>query len=642
MFDLFRSRAKAVRYLLGALLLLVAASMLTYLVPNYGGGQSGTGNVLAEVGDEQISVREVQLTLQNMQRGRSVSPEMMRVFVPQLVEQMVTERALVFQAKRLGYQVGEDDIAETIRQMVPQLFPEGKFAGNDVYNAMVTQQNMTVPEFERNIARQVYMQRIRNVALQGVVVSQAEIEQEYRRKNEKVAVDFVRVPREKYERDVQVSEQEMRDYYNRHRAEYQAPESRALQLLVFDQGQIQESLVVTDDDLRKIYASDRDRFRNQERVRVRHILLKTTGKAKEEDAKMRAQAEDLLKKIKGGADFAELAKKYSEDPGSGSKGGDLGWIVRQQTVKEFEQAAFSLEPKQLSGLIKTEYGYHIIQVLEKQQAGVRPFEEVKGEIAASFRQQRIVELTQSLSDKAYAALRNNSKNAAGIAAELKVPLVTIAKAGPGDPLPEIGVNPDFETAVAALRKGEFTTPLPVSATKMVIAVVTDVIPAHASTFEEVQAKVRLSLTVEKTEKLLEQKASELAAKVQSANGDLKAAAKAMGLDVKSAPPSTRAGSIEGLGSAESIPDLFSKPVGSVIGPVSVSGTRVVLKVTDHSMPDASQIGMSTAILRDEVKTRKVRVRNSLFEDGLREQLIREGKIKIYQDVMNRLVAGSRG
>ena len=136
-------------------------------------------------------------------------------------------------------------------------------------------------------------------------------------------------------------------------------------MLVADQAKLEAGVNPTDADLQRIYTQNQEAFRTPERVKVRHILLKTQGKpAGRRSQASRPRREDLLKQIKGGADFAELAKKNSEDPGSAANGGDLGdWITHGQMVPEFDKAAFTLKPGQTSDLVKTQYGYHIVQVL---------------------------------------------------------------------------------------------------------------------------------------------------------------------------------------------------------------------------------------------------------------------------------------
>ena len=155
MFDLFRSRDKAVRILLGALLLLVAFSMLTYLVPSYGNGSSSSDTVIAEIGKDSITLAEAQRLIQATVRGRQLPVEILPTYIPQMMDQMVTERAMVMEAERLGLQVSDAEVAESIRQLVPSLFPDGKFVGKEAYAAMLAQQNMTIDQFETDLKRQV-------------------------------------------------------------------------------------------------------------------------------------------------------------------------------------------------------------------------------------------------------------------------------------------------------------------------------------------------------------------------------------------------------------------------------------------------------------------------------------------------------
>ena len=155
MFDLFRSRDKAVRILLGGLLVLVAFSMLTYLVPNYNTGSTGSDTVVAEVGKDTITLAETQRLIQATVRGRQLPPEILPTYIPQMVEQMVTERAMAMEAERLGLQVTDAEMADAIRQMVPSLFPDGKFVGKEAYASMLAQQNMTIDQFESDLRRQV-------------------------------------------------------------------------------------------------------------------------------------------------------------------------------------------------------------------------------------------------------------------------------------------------------------------------------------------------------------------------------------------------------------------------------------------------------------------------------------------------------
>jgi peptidyl-prolyl cis-trans isomerase D len=643
MFDLFRSRDKSVRILLGALLLVVALSMLTYLVPNYDNGAgSGSDVIVAQIGDDTLTMQEVQRSVQAIMKNRQVPPELLSTYVPQMIEGMVNERALAYEAERLGYQVSDAELAQQIQSMIPSLFPDGKFVGKDMYAGMLAQQNLTIADFERDIKRSILINRLRNIATQGAVVTPQEIEQDYKQRNEKAKVEYVKVTGEKYRNEVQPNEDEMRKYFEASKARYMVPEKRSLAILLADQAKLEATVNPTDADLERLYNQNKDSFRTPERVKVRHILLKTADKQAEE-AKIKAKAEDLLKQIKGGGNFAELAKKNSEDTGSAVNGGELGdWVTKGQTVPEFEKAAFTLPVGQTSDLVKTQYGYHILQVMAKEQAHLRSFAEARTELAAQWKKQRVSDLMEQATTRAQAALVKDPARPEKVAAEFNLQLIRVPSAGAGDPLPEVGVNKDFEESVGSLKKGEVSQPVALAGNKIAFAAVADVIPARQQTFEEVKAQVRETFIGSKLGDLAAKHANELAEKVKANGGDLRAAAKSMGLEVKSSDEFTRSGAVEGLGAASYVQEAFTKPVGAILGPLGLSDGRALVKVLSHVPADMAQLAAQRASIRDEIKTRKSRDRNTLFESGLREALKKSGKIKIHQDVVSRLTASYRG
>jgi peptidyl-prolyl cis-trans isomerase D len=644
MFDLFRSREKSVRILLGALLLLVALSMLTYLVPSYNTGSSASDTIVAEIGkDDAITLQEVQTLIRNTVRGRQLPPEILPNYVPQMVDQMVTDRALAWEAAQLGFQVTDADLADTIRQSAPSLFQDGRFVGKDAYAAMLAQQNVSIGEFESDLRRQILIMRLRNVAMEGTIVTPFEIEQAYRKKNEKIKIEYVKIPNDKYRAEVQPTMADLQNYFKANSARYQTPEKKNLAILIADPAKMEQTVTPTDADLRRLYSQNLDSFRTPERVKVRHILLKTEGKPASEEPKIKAKAEDLLKQIRGGADLAALAKKNSEDTGSAPNGGEYpGWVTRGQTVPEFEKAAFSLKSGQIGDLVKTQYGYHIIQVLQHEDARLRPFEEAKSELTAQWKKQRVNDAMNQISDTAQAALQKDPAHPEKVAADLNMQLVRVDGYGAGEPIKEIGSSPDFDQAVTALKKGEASQLLALKDNRVALALVTDVIPPRPQTFEEVQKQVRDSIVQNRLVVAVQDHARQLVQQAKSMGGDLAKAAKTMGLEVKTSGEIDRSGSVEGLGSASYVQEGFTRPDGTVFGPISTPDGTVVAKVVQHVEPDLSKLPEQRVALRDEIKSQKARDRNSLFEAGLRDALIKQGKIKIHQDVVNRLIAGYRG
>ena len=632
MFDLFRSRDKAVRILLGVLLGVVALSMLLYLVPGYGGGAGGADDqVVAQIGKEEISLRDVQVQIQSLRRNRQIPNELMHVYIPQLIDQMITEHAIAYEARRLGYVVTDTELADTIQSLA-----NGQFADPAVYKRYVEEQGLTVPQFENSLRDNLLMTRLQSVAMEGIIVTPAEIQKEYETKNAKVKVDYLLFSEASLEAKIKPTPADLQTYFNGHRGMFQVPEQRGAGILVADQAKLAENIQISDAQLQAYYNANLDQYRTPERVSVRHILLMTTGKSKPEVEQIRKKAEDILKQLRAGGDFADLAKKNSQDPGSAANGGDLGWIVRGQTVKNFEAAAFSLKPKQISDLVTTEYGFHILEVMEHQDAHVKSLDEVKNEITALLKKQSATQKMQDLAEQAQAALTKAPQNAQQIAAQLGLTYIAAPKLGANDPVPGL-VSPGLSSAIAALGKNQVSQPFQVSDQKLAVAVCTAVYPAHPAELADVENQVRRQYMSQEALRLAAQDGVKAAADLRSGKA-IEEVAKTYGVEVKSPEPFTRIGAIEGVGPASVLTAAFTQLVGSVVGPAAVSGQTIVAKVIAQIPADMTQMAGQREAIVSQIKGRKAQERLSLFEDSVRTRLVQEGKVKIHQDVVNRIAA----
>jgi peptidyl-prolyl cis-trans isomerase D len=640
MFDVFRSRDKAVRYLLGAILGFVALSMVVTLIPGYGTPSKGTEQIVAEVNKEPITVREVQMTLQSALKNKSIPPEMVPQYVPTMIDQMISDRAIAYQAKRMGFEVTDEDVARAIRSMLQPLFQGGEF-NKEVYAQFLARQGLTIPEFESNIAKNLLLLKLQNIALEGVIVTPAEIDKEYHRRKDKVKVDYVVFQASKVKPQVTVTQEEALAYFNKSRASFMTPEKRSFVMILADESKVAGELNVPDSELHAIYNRNLDKYRTPERVRVRHILIKTLDKPPAELPKLEAKVNDLLKQIKSGADFAELAKKNSEDPGSAVKGGDLDWVTRGQMVKPFEDAAFSLKPKEISNVVKTQYGFHILQVTEKEPGRVKPFEEVKNELAVESKKQMVYDKMQSGIEQARAALAKNPSQAEQIAKQLGLFYQKVERVTAENAIPEVGKSPELTNALASLKAGQVSPVLQVAPTKLAVIEVTGVEPSKPAEFAEVQSSVEQMLTNMKAQTLAQQKLRETTEKFKASNGDLKQLAQSMGLEVKSTAPFGHEDAAEGIGPAIYLNEAFEKPVGATIAPVTIGDQVFLVRVAEKMIADPKLMGPERAAMLMGIKSRKATERKELFEDGLITQLIKEGKIKKNEETIKRITASYR-
>jgi len=349
-----------------------------------------------------------------------------------------------------------------------------------------------------------------------------------------------------------------------------------------------------------------------------------------------------VKQLRAGADFAEMAKKNSEDTGSAAKGGDLDWVTRGQMVAEFEKASFSLKPGVISDPVKTQYGYHIIQVLAHEDARLKPFAEVKDDLAKQWKDQRVNDIMQRVSDTAQAAWQKDPNNPDKVAAAFGMQVVHADGIAPGQAVPEVGVNADFDQAIASLKKGDVSQPVSPSPNKLVLAEVTGIVPARPSTLEEVKTQVHDAMVTPKLSYLLRTHAKELSDAAKANGGDLAKAAKAMGLEVKTSELFKRGATVDGLGSANYFDDAFKSPAGTVLDPIPMPDGTVVAKVVQRAAGDMSKLPEQRDQIRDSIKGDKARERNTLFENGVVDELTRQGVVKLHKDVIARIVRSFSG
>jgi peptidyl-prolyl cis-trans isomerase D len=551
------------------------------------------------------------------------------LYAQQILKQLVFEKEIEYEAKRLGISVSDQERADRIRQFIPTAFNGGSFVGMDRYSAEVqARYQMTVPVFEELIRQSLLEEKFRKLVTDGISVGPAELQDEFRYKNEKVKLDYALIKPEDLEARISPDEAEIHAAYEKNKSKYQVPERRVVRYALVDVNQIRQTVQISDDMLKLQYQANIQQYQVPNRVHVEHILLMTVGKTTDAEVEeVKKKAEDVLKQVKKGGKFEDLAKKYSEDPGSKDKGGDLSWITQGQTVPEFEKTAFGLSPGQVSDLVKTQYGFHIIRVVEKETAHTKPFEEVKDSLRAPLLLSQADKLASDTADKLSAAIRQSNKiSLEYLAKQYHLTVNETRPVSATDPLLELANSQEAKEAIFRLKPEEVSLPIRTDRGYVVLSV-KSIQQAHQGSLEEVRDRVITDLKREKSTEIAKSKAEELIKRVK-AGEKFDAAARAIGLEPKTSDPIARDGSIPGAASGKQVSAAFNLKAGDIGTPLSFGQNWLVYRVAEKMEVNLADFDKQKKQLTEELLQSKRNLAFEAFRTALDNRLKQDGKLKL--------------
>ncbi|MDP9322828.1 MAG: peptidyl-prolyl cis-trans isomerase, partial [Acidobacteriota bacterium] len=504
------------------------------------------------------------------------------------------------------------------------------FIGEQRYRQMLEMQNppLTPGEFEEQIRRGVTLQKLQAALTHWIAVDDKELEAEFKRRNEKVKLAVVSFPADKFREGLEATDAELAAYYEAHKNELKIPEKRKVKYALADMQAIRDRIQISPQDIQRSYEDNQQQYSTPEQVRASHILLKTEGK---DDAAVKKQAEELLAKVKAGADFAQLATKYSEDDTSKVKGGDLDFFPKGQMVPEFDKAAFSMKPGEISDLVKTQYGYHIIKLTDKKAAITKPLEEVRAQIEDQLKWERAQAEAQRISDEVAPLV----KKPADLDTVAKGRGLRVGESGlfsKDEPIAGLGVAPALAERAFELKEGEVS-----EATRtpqgFAFVTVTGRQDSYVPKLDEVKARVRDDVLKKKAVDVARQRAATVGAQMKS--GDFNAAAKAAGLDVKTTEFIARGAPIGDAGASPAVDAVaFTLPVGGVSDPIVTDNATVIVKVLERQDPAPSDIGSAKATLKTELLNEQRNRFYASYMSKARERM----KVNVNRELLAQIVA----
>ena len=629
------NKKTGVRILFGVVIGLLAVSMLLYLVPQGPNSAETSSDVVARVGDQTVTLAEVHQKLDDIRRNNPIPKQVEALYARQILDQLVFQKEVEYEARRMGITVSEKERADRIRMYVPSAFNGDTFVGLDAYAREVQQRfQMSVPVFEDLVRTSLVEEKFRKLITDGISVGLPEIQDEFRYQNDKVKLDYVLIKPDDLLGKVNADDAEIKAYYDKNKTNFQIPEKRSARYALLDLAQLRQTIPVSDDELKALYQQNIQQYEVPNRVHAEHILFLTVGgKTDAEIEEIKKKAEDVLAQArKKSANFEELAKKYSEDPGSKTKGGDLGWILQGQTVPEFEKAAFSLNKGEMSGLIRTQYGFHIIKVLDKETAHTTPFDAVKDAIRAPLLLQKVDAEAGNIADKMSAEIRQSNKTTLdGLAQKYHLSLAETRPVAANEPLLELGNSQDVKDQLFRLRQGDLSLPIRTDRGYVVISV-QQILPTHQGTLEEVREKVLTELKQQKAAQLAQSKAADLERRVK-AGEKFDPAAKALGLDPKTSEAFARSGSVPSLGSGKQLSAAFSLKFGEVGAPIALGSNWALYQVVEKTEANPADLEKQKKTIADTLVQSKRTLAFDAFRAALEERMKKEGTLKLMPDKM---------
>lgn len=634
MLDRMRRHLGALKWVLG----VVCLAFVVFYIPDFLTATASSNETVATVNGQAISSTEFRRTYDARMEsyraayGGRINDQMLRQLGidQQILQQMVAERTAVAEAHRLGLAVSDAEVRDAIFAM-PAFQQNGQFIGEARYVALLKSQRppMSTTQFESSVRDSLLVQKLQDAISGWITVSNDESDRLYHEQNDKVKLGVVSLPADKFRAGITPTDAEISTWFNAHKEDYKVGEKRRVRYVMVDENAIKAGIKISSTDIESYYNDNIQLYSTPEQIRVRHILFKTDGK---NDAAVKAKAEDVLKQAKAGADFAELAKKYSEDEATAKLGGDLDYFSRGRMVPEFDTAAFALKPGEISGLVKTQYGYHIIKMEDRKPATTKSLAEVQGAIQDQLSSQQAAAQAADKVEK----LAGQVSRASDLDGAAKSAGLTVQQSDyflPGEPILGLGPSPQASTAAFALKPGQVSGPVQVTNGYAILALDGTQAP-YIPKLDAVRDKVKEDVIKDKATALAREKAQALDAQLKAKPDDFEKIVKAAGLETKTTDMMTRSMPLPDVGTSAALDEAaFSLPVGAVSDPIATDNGIAIIHVVDRQIATADEVAKA----RDQFQAQLVADRRNQFFAAYMDKARQRMKIMVNREALQKAI-----
>jgi len=636
---------RVVKAMFVVIIAAASVSMVVYLIPGLTGQSAVSADTYAviyphwyskflssgEIVSQERVTQQARQQLQQRNPQYASNPMIVSLFEQQVGQQLVQQQILLAEASKLGISATNDDVLQYLHtgQAGQVLFPNGQFIGKDQYASLIaTRFDMSVAQFEENVKHDIAIRRLESLITAGVTVGEKEARELYRKNNIKIKFDYAVISGDDIRKQFNPSDAELEAFFKKNAARYAnaVPEQRTISYFAFTPNDVPGGVQQpTQQEIQQYFNAHQSEYSIPEQSKARHILIKVAAGADAgADAAAKAKAEGILKQIQGGANFAELAKKNSDDPGSKDTGGELGFAQRGHMVPEFDSAIFTQKLGDTK-IVKTQFGYHIVQVEERQAAHTQQLNDVLPTIQATLIRQKS---TTAQENFARALTSEAIKNGLQKTAEAHhLQLVTTPPVNAQGVIPSL---PDGSQLIAHAFESKQGDPAQSAQTGEGYAIfqITGITAAHAPNFADWKSHVADDYRNEQVPALLSQKTAELAAKAKSIN-DLSKAAKEMGATVRTSDLVGQSSQVPEFGAVGQVaPQMFDMATGAITGPINAGRTGVVAKVLDKQEPSAEEIAKNLDQTREQILDQKRQEAFGVFANSILNEYKKNNRVRM--------------
>ena len=581
-----------------------------------------------------IKTEAVNRTAQAQLQQQKLPPFLLPYFMERAGQSMIERAILVIEADRLGLSVNDADLRRELKSgaLSQYLFPNGNFIGDNQYISFVQSYfNMSVSDFEGEVKSDLELQRLEALITGGLAVSDTAVREAYRKEGTKVQFDYAVIAAADVKKTINPNDADLEGFYKQNAPRYASasPETRKIEFFSFDASNIPGGKPkVTDADIQAYYTAHQDQYKVEEQVQTRHILVQVArGADAKADAAAKAKAQDALNQLKAGGDFAALATKYSDDPGSKDKGGELPMIPTSNLDPAYGKAAIALNPGQTSDLVRSQFGYHIIQTINKQTSHVKPLAEVRDTIIPVLEQQKGGSAQQQFAQQMVDEARKNGMQKTADAHGMHITTTDyIAKDGVIGNLADASglLTQAFSTAKGAAPASAST------GEGYAVFQVDDVKPAHAPAFADIKTTLVNDYRDQKAPELMNAQLGKLAERARVLN-DLKKAAAEMKVPLKTSALVNKDAQVPDIGSMAGPGAVaFSLPKGALSGPINTGQNGIVLQVSDKQEPTADEIAKAYTVTREKLLGTQRQELFGVYAETLMTKYTKSGAIVLGQ------------